>query len=66
MSRRTRAALLPLLQVTLEDLWRRGRLTLASYGDLTDALRERADAVMDYTDYDGRAVTSAYLDQLGF
>jgi WD40 repeat protein len=47
------AALLPLLQVTLEDLWRRGRLILASYGDLTDALQARADAVMDYTDYDG-------------
>ncbi len=39
------AAYLPLLQVTLEDLWQRGSLTLSAYGTLTDAIRERAEVV---------------------
>ena len=44
---------LPLLQVTLEDLWRRGSLTIDSYGSLTDAIRDRAEQVYAYQDYDG-------------
>lgn len=47
------AAYLPLLQVTLEDLWQRGSLTLSAYGTLTDAIRERAEVVYHYQDYDG-------------
>jgi hypothetical protein len=46
------AAYLPLLQVMLEDLWRRGILTPNNYYPLAAALRERADAVQDYVDYD--------------
>jgi WD40 repeat protein/energy-coupling factor transporter ATP-binding protein EcfA2 len=51
------AAYLPLLQVTLEDLWRRGSLTLAAYDTLTDALRRHAEAVYRYVDYDGAQAT---------
>src|SRR5262249_45401931 len=47
------AAYLPLLQVTLEDLWRRGSLTRPRYGQLTDAIRLRAEEVYTYVDYDG-------------
>ena len=39
------AGRLPLLQVTLEDLWRTGILTADHYDDLTDAIRKRADEV---------------------
>ena len=46
------AALLPLLQVTLEEIWKQGHLTLASYRSLTDAIRQRADQVYGYEDYD--------------
>ena len=46
------ASLLPLLQVTLEDLWHKGRLTLASYHTLTDAIRQRAESVYAFEDYD--------------
>ena len=38
------ATYLPLLQVTLEALWERGRLTLDRYGTLTDALEASAEA----------------------
>ena len=38
------ATYLPLLQVTVELLWERGRLTLDRYGALTDALEARAEA----------------------
>ena len=44
--------LLPLLQVTLEELWKRGRLILANYGLLTDAIRQRAEQVYAFEDYD--------------
>jgi len=44
---------LPLLQVTLEDLWRRGRLRLGAYFSLTDAIAQRADAVLKTRDLDG-------------
>ena len=39
------AGRLPLLQVTLEDLWRTGILTADHYDDLTDAIRKRADEI---------------------
>jgi hypothetical protein len=66
--------LLPLLQVTLEELWKKGRLTLASYGTLTDAIKDRADQVLAFRDYDAaspgqprseaeqRAVLDTFLD----
>jgi WD40 repeat protein/ABC-type dipeptide/oligopeptide/nickel transport system ATPase component len=47
------AAYLPLLQVTLEDLWRRGQLRRGAYHGLADAIQRRADAVYTYRDYDG-------------
>lgn len=46
------ATLLPLLQVTLEELWRKGKLVLANYGTLTDAIKLRADQVLTWQDYD--------------
>src|SRR5262249_49726338 len=46
------AAYLPLLQVTLEDLWRGGALRLGAYRGLADAIQRRADAVYAYRDYD--------------
>lgn len=51
------AALLPLLQVTLEDLWTRGRLMLSAYGSLTDAIRQRAEQVYTYADHAGARAT---------
>ena len=49
------AAYLPLLQVTLEMLWARGRLQLSAYGTLTDAIKQRAEAVYGYIeDTEGR------------
>ena len=47
------AAYLPLLQVTLEDLWRGGELRLSVYHGLANAIQRRADAVYTYRDYDG-------------
>ncbi|HMP40440.1 MAG TPA: hypothetical protein PKA05_08680 [Roseiflexaceae bacterium] len=47
------AAYLPLLQVTLEDLWRRGSMTRAAYTSLTSAIRLRAEEVFLFEDYDG-------------
>jgi len=47
------AAYLPLLQVTLEDLWRGGGLRLAAFHGLANAIQRRAEAVYAYTDYDG-------------
>lgn len=47
------AAYLPLLQVTLEDLWRGGELRRGAYHTLGDAIQRRADAVYAYRDYDG-------------
>ncbi|WP_124681998.1 nSTAND1 domain-containing NTPase [Candidatus Viridilinea mediisalina] len=38
------AAYLPLLQVTLEELWRGGDLRLGAYHGLADAIQRRADA----------------------
>ncbi len=47
------AAYLPLLQVTLEDLWRGGSLRLAAYGGLAAAIHRRAETVFAFRDYDG-------------
>lgn len=49
------AAYLPLLQVTLEEIWRKGSLTLGAYTNLTDAIEERADKVLKFHDYDAAA-----------
>jgi signal transduction histidine kinase len=46
------ATYLPLLQVTLEALWNKGALKLSAYGTLTDAIKERADTVWTYQDFD--------------
>jgi WD40 repeat protein len=46
------AAYLPLLQVTLEEIWRKGTLTIGSYINLADAIKQRADKVLAYQDYD--------------
>ena len=46
------AAYLPLLQVTLEEIWRKGTLTVGSYTNLADAIKQRADKVLAYQDYD--------------
>jgi len=46
------AAYLPLLQVTLEEIWRKGTLTLGAYTNLSDAIEQRADKVLVYEDYD--------------
>ena len=47
---------LPLLQLTLQELWRRGKLTLAAYyeigGTLTSAIQNRATSVLEFVDYD--------------
>ena len=43
------ATYLPLLQVTLEQLWDGGLLKLERYGTLTDAIRDRADEVYKQT-----------------
>jgi hypothetical protein len=47
------AAYLPLLQVTLKDLWQRGSLKLEAYRTLADALRRRAEEIYTYVDYNG-------------
>jgi len=47
------AAYLPLLQVTLEDLWRGGDLRLGAYHGLATAIQRRADTVYQYRDHDG-------------
>ena len=46
------AAYLPLLQVTLQELWRKGSLKLEAYSNLTDAIKQRADQVLDFRDFD--------------
>ncbi|MEM7127577.1 MAG: hypothetical protein AAF702_14690 [Chloroflexota bacterium] len=42
------SAFLPLLQVTLEELWGNGILTADYYEDLTDAISKRADRIYQY------------------
>jgi energy-coupling factor transporter ATP-binding protein EcfA2 len=50
----TEAGYLPLLQVTLEELWNRGSMTRAAYSHLGDAIRQRAEDVYLYTDPESR------------
>ncbi len=45
------AAYLSLLQVTLEEIWRKGTLTFGAYSNLTDAIQARANKVLAYLDY---------------
>jgi hypothetical protein len=45
------ATYLPLLQVTLEELWRTGRLKLENYHGLTPAISQRADKVHQFNDF---------------
>jgi len=47
----TDATYLPLLQITLQELWNGGSLKLSEYGDLTTAIRQRAEKVYTYVDY---------------
>lgn len=53
------AAYLPLLQVTLEEIWASGSLTLSRYGTLADAIKERAEAVYTYSGPDKQPRTQA-------
>jgi hypothetical protein len=46
------ATYLPLLQVTLEELWRNNKLKLENYQGLTTAISQRADKVYKFEDYD--------------
>lgn len=46
------AAFLPLLQVTLQEIWRRGFLKRDAYANLTHAIKHRADQVLEYCDFD--------------
>ena len=46
------ATYLPLLQITLQELWNAGRLKLGMYTDLTAAIRQRAEKVYEFSDYD--------------
>ena len=58
------ATYLPLLGMTLEDLWRRGSLTAGHYTTLTDPIRARAEDVYAFVDYDqAKAVPRAAADQ---
>ncbi|MCC6271669.1 MAG: hypothetical protein IT190_10360, partial [Microbacteriaceae bacterium] len=45
------AALLPLLQVTLAELWKTGKLVSANYHSLTNAIRQRAELVYAFSDH---------------
>lgn len=45
------ATYLPLLQVTLEELWRKNKLKLENYQGLTAAISQRADKVHQFNDY---------------
>ncbi len=46
------AALLPLLQMTLRELWQRGSLKLANYDGLASAVERHANRVCRWTDWD--------------
>ncbi|HLE13767.1 MAG TPA: hypothetical protein VI776_03390, partial [Anaerolineales bacterium] len=45
------AAYLPLLQLTLQELWSKGSLKRSQYSDLTDAIQRRAELVFQDEDY---------------
>ena len=51
------ATYLPLLQVTLQDMWRNGHLKLSAYTDLTTAIQKRAETVWRLRDYDAEQQT---------
>ncbi len=53
---------LPLLQVTLEELWNKGKLNIGSYNVLTDAIKDRADTVLNYSDFDSASPISKRND----
>ena len=57
------AAYLPLLQVTLEDLWRGGLLTVDHYQSLTDAIRNRADEIYAFKQRPDGGVTPRSPDE---
>lgn len=59
------AALLPLLQVTLAELWKTGKLVLSNYHSLTDAIRQRAEMVYAFSDHSSAdpKVPRSYVDQ---
>lgn len=42
---------LPLLQVSLQEIWNKGNLKLGEYSSLTDAIQQRAEMVYHYEDY---------------
>lgn len=46
------AAYLPLLQVTLQDLWERGQLKLSEYAGLAEAISRRAERVYRFSDFE--------------
>lgn len=64
--------LLPLLQVTLQDLWKNGEMKLAGYGTLADAIQQRAEQVFAFEDFNeaspckprGAESQSAMMDTL--
>lgn len=51
------AGYLPLLQVTLAEIWRQGSLTPGAYDNLSDAIEQRADRVLDFREYDAPTPT---------
>ena len=51
-----RPTLLPLLQATLTELWKKGRLTLANYGRLIDAIDKLADTVYQFEEPSPKAL----------
>ena len=52
------SSLLPLLQITLEELWHKGHLVLEKYSVLTDAIKKRADNVYGYIDFNEATPTT--------
>jgi hypothetical protein len=46
------AAYLPLLQVTLQDLWDQGQLKLSEYSGLAEAISRRAERVFGFSDFE--------------
>lgn len=57
------AAYLPLLQVTLQEIWRKGWLKREAYTNLTDAIKQRADLVLRFKDFDAANPTIGRTEQ---
>jgi hypothetical protein len=53
------AAYLPLLQVTLQDLWERGQLKLSEYSGLAEAISRRAERVYGFSDFEAAQLSQA-------